>query len=137
MRRRSEKYVANGSKYAYGIWLYLSFHLSWVLGPSVHGRLQNLKASEDTFGHDITPLTSSFSRHLNKTGVRGTGLSPMWKICTLTVDCKHSFRCRFEDISTSHHMAFFGSRSRVSQFLFICCFCCGLLVMVRVQPKLR
>jgi len=30
--------------------------LSWVLGPFVHGRLQNLKTSEDTFGHDITPL---------------------------------------------------------------------------------
>ena len=34
--------------------LYLSFHLSWVLGPFVHGALQNLKTSEDTFGHDVT-----------------------------------------------------------------------------------
>ena len=34
----------------------LSFHLSWVLGPFVHGRLQNQKTSEDTFGYGITPL---------------------------------------------------------------------------------
>jgi len=36
--------------------LYLSFHLNWVLGPFVHGRLQNLQASEVTFAHVITPL---------------------------------------------------------------------------------
>jgi len=30
--------------------------LSWVLDSFVHGRLQNLKTSKDTFGHDITPL---------------------------------------------------------------------------------
>jgi len=47
------KCVTKGSKYAHWIGLYLSFHLSWVLGPFVHGRLQNLKTSEDTFGHDI------------------------------------------------------------------------------------
>jgi len=41
----SEKCVAEGSKYAYWIGLYLSFHLSWVLGPFVHGKLQNLKTS--------------------------------------------------------------------------------------------
>jgi len=34
--------------------LYLSLHLSWVLGPFIHGSLQNLKTSEETFGHDIT-----------------------------------------------------------------------------------
>jgi len=28
------------------------------IGPIVHGRLQNLNTSEDTFGHDITPLRS-------------------------------------------------------------------------------
>jgi len=33
------------------------FHMSWVLGPFDHGRLQNMKTNEDTFGHDITPLT--------------------------------------------------------------------------------
>jgi len=27
------------------------------MGPFVHGRLQNLKTSEDTFRHDIMPLT--------------------------------------------------------------------------------
>ena len=31
-----------------------SFHLSWVLGPIVPGWLQNLKTSEDTFGHEMT-----------------------------------------------------------------------------------
>ena len=56
MRRRSEKYVIKGSKYAHWTGLYLSFHLSQVLGPFVHGRLQNLKTSEDTLGHDITTL---------------------------------------------------------------------------------
>jgi len=56
LRRRSEKCGAEGSKYAHWIGLYLSFHLSWVLGPFVHGKLQNLKTSEDTFGHGITPL---------------------------------------------------------------------------------
>jgi len=57
LRRRSEKCVTKGSKYAHLKGLYLSFHLNWVLGPFVQGRLQNLKASEDTFGHDIIPLT--------------------------------------------------------------------------------
>ena len=52
MRRRSEKYVIEGSKYAHWIGPYLSFHLNWVWGPFVHGRLQNLKTSEDTFGHE-------------------------------------------------------------------------------------
>jgi len=53
LRRQPEKCVAE--KYAHWIGLYLSFLLSWVLGPFVHGRLQNLKTSKDTFGHDITP----------------------------------------------------------------------------------
>jgi len=53
--RPIEKCVAEGSKCAHWIGLYLSFHLSWVLSPFVHGRLQNLKTNEDTFGHDITP----------------------------------------------------------------------------------
>jgi len=33
--------------------IYLSFHLSWVLGPFVHG---SLKTSADTYGHAITHL---------------------------------------------------------------------------------
>ena len=53
MRHRSEKS-------AHWIGLYLSFQLNWVLGPFVDGRLQNAKTSEDTFGHDITPLTVFF-----------------------------------------------------------------------------
>ena len=57
MRRRSEKYVVEGSKYAQWIGLYLSFHLNWVLGPIVHGRLQILQISEVTFAHVITPLS--------------------------------------------------------------------------------
>ena len=57
MLRRSEKCVAEGSKYAHWMGLYLSLHLNWVLGPFVHSRLQNLKASEAIFDHDITPLT--------------------------------------------------------------------------------
>ena len=39
MRRWSDKCVAEGSRYAHWIGLYLSFHLNWVLGPFVHGRL--------------------------------------------------------------------------------------------------
>jgi len=59
---------AEGSKYAHWIGLYLSFHLSWVFGPFVRGRLQNLQTSEDTFGHDnsfkhLLPQWSSFSQH--------------------------------------------------------------------------
>jgi len=42
VRRWSEKYVIEGSKYARWIGPYLSFHLNWVLGPFVHGRLQNI-----------------------------------------------------------------------------------------------
>ena len=57
MRQRSEKYVVKGSKYTHWIGLYLSFHLSWVLRPFVHGRLQNLQTSEVTFAHVITPLS--------------------------------------------------------------------------------
>jgi len=58
VHRRSEKYIVEGSKYAHWIGLYLSFHLSWVLGPFVYGRLQNLRTSEVTFAHVITPLRS-------------------------------------------------------------------------------
>jgi len=60
--QRSEKYVIEGSKYAHGIVLYLSFHLNWVLGPFVPGRFQNLQTSEDTFAHVITPLRKLNSR---------------------------------------------------------------------------
>jgi len=56
VRRRSEKYVAEGSEYAHWIGLYLGFHLNWVLGQFVHGRLQNLQTSEVTFAHAITHL---------------------------------------------------------------------------------
>ena len=56
MRQRSEKYIIKGSNYAHWIGLYLSFHVSWVLGPFVHGRLQNLQTSEVTFAYVITPL---------------------------------------------------------------------------------
>ena len=38
---------------------YLSFHLTWVLGPFVHGRLQTMKPSGGTFSHDIAPLIFS------------------------------------------------------------------------------
>jgi len=61
LRRQSEKYVIEGSKYTHWIGLYLSFHLDWVLGPFVHGRLQNLKRSEVTFAHVITPLDPGLS----------------------------------------------------------------------------
>jgi len=56
VRRRSEKYVIEGSKYAHWIGLYISFYLNWVLGPFVHGRLQNLQTCEVIFAHAITPL---------------------------------------------------------------------------------
>jgi len=56
VRKRSEKYVAEGSKNAHWIRLYLSFHFNWVLGPFVHDRLQNLQTSEVTFAHVIRPL---------------------------------------------------------------------------------
>ena len=59
MCRRSAKYVIEGSTYAY--WLGdISFHLNWVLGPFVHGRLQNLQTSEVTFAHVITSLNQFF-----------------------------------------------------------------------------
>ena len=61
LRRQSEKYITKDSRYAHWIELYLSFHLSWVLGPFVHDRLQNMKTSEYTFGHDITPLIKETS----------------------------------------------------------------------------
>jgi len=56
VHRRSEKYVIEDSKYSHWIGLYPSFHLNWVSGPFVHGRLQNLQTSEVTFAHVITPL---------------------------------------------------------------------------------
>jgi len=56
VRRLSEKYAVEDSKYARWIGLYPSFHLNGVLGPFVHGRLQNLQTSEVTFSHVITPL---------------------------------------------------------------------------------
>jgi len=43
MRQRSEMYVPESSKYGHWIGLYLSLHLNWVLGPFLHGRLQNLQ----------------------------------------------------------------------------------------------
>ena len=60
MCRRFEKYVIKGSKYAHWIGLYLSFHLNWVLGSFVHGRLQILQTSEVTCAHVITPLSKAF-----------------------------------------------------------------------------
>ena len=56
-RARGQFWCVEGSKYAHWIGLYLSFHLNWVLGPFVHGRLQNLQTSEVTFAHVITPLS--------------------------------------------------------------------------------
>ena len=61
MRQQTEKYVGEGSKFAHWIGLYLSFHLNSVLGSFVHDRLQNLKTSEVTFAHGITPLTPTLS----------------------------------------------------------------------------
>jgi len=63
VHRRSEKYVIKGSKYAHWIGLYLSFHLDWVLGPFVHGRLQNLQTSEVTFAH-VNPFNSGEFRFM-------------------------------------------------------------------------
>jgi len=62
VRRRSEKYVTKDSRYGHWIGLYLSFHLNWVLGPFVHGRLPNLQTSEVTFAHVITLLTYVFEK---------------------------------------------------------------------------
>jgi len=56
VHRRSEKYVIEGSKCGHWIGQYLSFHLNWVLGPFVHGRLQILQTTEVTFAHVITLL---------------------------------------------------------------------------------
>jgi len=42
--------------YVHLVGLYLSFHLNWVLGPFIHGGLQNLQTSEATFAYVITPL---------------------------------------------------------------------------------
>jgi len=39
-----------------GYWTLGHFYLNWVLGPFLHGRLQNLQSSEVTFAHVITPL---------------------------------------------------------------------------------
>ena len=61
MRRLSEKYTAECSKYAHWIGLYLSFYLNWILGPFVRGRLQNLQTTEVTFDHVIAPLTVALS----------------------------------------------------------------------------
>ena len=63
MRRWSEKCVAECSKFAHWVGLYLSFHLNWVLGPFVRGRLQNLQTSEVTFAHVITPLSNIHVPH--------------------------------------------------------------------------
>jgi len=60
VRRQSEKCIAEGSKYAHWIGLYLSFYLNWVLGPFVQGRLQNLQTSEVTFAHVITLLNTPY-----------------------------------------------------------------------------
>jgi len=62
--RRFEKYVIKGSKYAHWIGLFLSFHLNWILGPFVHGRLQNLQTCKGTFAHVITPLSSTSWRQI-------------------------------------------------------------------------
>ena len=42
--------------YGHRIGLYLSFHLTSVLNPLVHGWFQNLQTSEITFADAITPL---------------------------------------------------------------------------------
>jgi len=58
VRRRSEKYIVEGSTYAHWVGLYLSCHLNWIMGPFVRGRLQNLQTSEVTLAHVITPLNA-------------------------------------------------------------------------------
>jgi len=57
-------------KYVRWIGLYLSFHSNWILSPFVHGRLQNLKTSEDAFGHVIASLTvkTSYKQKPKATG---------------------------------------------------------------------
>jgi len=40
---------------------FISFHLGWVLGPFIHGWLQNIKTSRDTFGHGLTPLSGVYT----------------------------------------------------------------------------
>jgi len=55
VRRRSEKYVAEGSRYAHWIGLYLRYHSNWLLGLCVHGRLYNLRTSKVTFALVVTP----------------------------------------------------------------------------------
>ena len=56
MRQRSEKCIAEGTRHAHWIGLYIIFHLNWVLGPFVRGRLHNLQTSGATFARVITPL---------------------------------------------------------------------------------
>ena len=98
MHRRSEKYIAEGSKYEHWIGLCLSFHLNLVLGPFVHGRLQNLQTSEVTFAHVITPLTAFITRFSFKTfltsgvtiGASSIGRRNYYKILALTDDTLYS-----------------------------------------------
>jgi len=63
LRRRSQKCVNESSMYAHWVGLYPSFPLNWVLGPFGHGGLQNVKTSEDPFGHDIIPLSTKMFAH--------------------------------------------------------------------------
>jgi len=79
LHRQSEKCIAKGSKYAHWIGLYLSFHLSWLSDPFVHGRLQNLKTNEDTFAHDITLLRDSIMELRSSCFIRMTSLS-QWSV---------------------------------------------------------
>ena len=62
MRRRSEKYAIEGSKYTHWIGLCLSFHLNWVLGPFVHGGFRIYKEVKSLLPMSyITPLIESMS----------------------------------------------------------------------------
>jgi len=96
VRRRFEKYIIEGSKYAHWIGLYLSFHLNWVLGPFVHGRLQNLQTSEVTFAHVMTPLSDQVS-------------SPAW--------FWHYQLC----VSQNPWLVFCGERPQISQDVHAAC----------------
>jgi len=53
-----------GFEYTHWIGLNLSFMLSWVLDPLVHDRLQNVKTSDNTFGHDINLLSQFYQERV-------------------------------------------------------------------------
>ena len=81
------------------------------IGPFVHGRLQNLKTSDDTFGHVITPLTSIISAMISSALAEIISFDSLYR--AYHIDTSILCNCSFHNWSLS--MAYLPSSSEENE----------------------